>query len=256
MKYKALMLDIDGTLIPYDYEALPSKRVTEAIKKVKDKIEICPVTGRSYAATKRLLKHLGIKKGHAIVDNGAMIIDIATDLPVYKQTINMKTLQKVMRVLDDENIIFYVKDLNTFLGKRDRFSPYTHKDEILEPTMLFTDETMLLNKIHAVLKKLNFPDITIYKTKHLDPNKYAFNITHAKATKLHGIEEIAKILRIKPKDMIGVGDGYNDFPLLMACGLKVAMGNAVKDLKEIADFVAPTVDDDGLAAVIEKYISK
>jgi hydroxymethylpyrimidine pyrophosphatase-like HAD family hydrolase len=54
--------------------------------------------------------------------------------------------------------------------------------------------------------------------------------------------------------MIGVGDGYNDFPLLEACGLKVAMGNALEDLKGIADYIAPSVDEDGVANVIEKFI--
>ena len=53
--------------------------------------------------------------------------------------------------------------------------------------------------------------------------------------------------------MVGVGDSYNDFPLLMACGLKAAMGNSVKEILDIADYVAPSVDDDGLANVIEKY---
>ena len=52
-----------------------------------------------------------------------------------------------------------------------------------------------------------------------------------------------------------VGDGYNDFPLLLAGGLKVAMGNAVSDLKKIADYIAPTVDEDGVATVIEKFLS-
>lgn len=40
----------------------------------------------------------------------------------------------------------------------------------------------------------------------------------------------------------------------MACGLKVAMGNAVQDLKEIADYIAPSVDEDGIADVIEKFV--
>jgi len=40
----------------------------------------------------------------------------------------------------------------------------------------------------------------------------------------------------------------------MACGLKVAMGNATEDLKEIADYIAPTVDEDGVADVIEKFV--
>lgn len=53
--------------------------------------------------------------------------------------------------------------------------------------------------------------------------------------------------------MIGVGDGYNDYPMLEACGLKVAMGNAVDELKVIADIVAPSIEQDGLAKVIEDY---
>jgi len=53
--------------------------------------------------------------------------------------------------------------------------------------------------------------------------------------------------------MVGVGDSYNDFPLLMACGLKAAMGNSVKEILDIADYVAPSVNDDGLADVIEKF---
>ena len=64
----------------------------------------------------------------------------------------------------------------------------------------------------------------------------------------------ATFVRIEQYEIIGVGDGYNDFPLLMACGLKVAMGNATEDLKEIADYIAPTVDEDGVADVIEKFV--
>ncbi|KKS86821.1 MAG: hypothetical protein UV61_C0006G0022 [Candidatus Gottesmanbacteria bacterium GW2011_GWB1_43_11] len=74
------------------------------------------------------------------------------------------------------------------------------------------------------------------------------------ASKLHGIHRVSQLLPVEPHEIIGVGDGYNDFPLLMACGLKIAMGNAVPDLKAIADFVAPGVEEDGVAVVIEKFI--
>jgi hydroxymethylpyrimidine pyrophosphatase-like HAD family hydrolase len=65
-----------------------------------------------------------------------------------------------------------------------------------------------------------------------------------------------KKLHLKKDEIIGVGDGYNDFPLLMACGLKVAMGNAVPDLKEIADYIAPSVVEDGVVDIISKFIVK
>ena len=82
----------------------------------------------------------------------------------------------------------------------------------------------------------------------------SLDIASSSASKLHGIMEVAKILNIRTEEIIGVGDGYNDFPLLMACGLKIAMGNAVPELKAIADFIAPTVQDDGVATIIEKFV--
>lgn len=73
------------------------------------------------------------------------------------------------------------------------------------------------------------------------------------ASKQHAVFELSKILGITEAQIIGVGDGYNDYPLLMSCGLKVAMGNAVDELKDIADYIAPSVDNDGLAEVIDRY---
>ena len=49
-------------------------------------------------------------------------------------------------------------------------------------------------------------------------------------------------------------DYRNDFPLLMASGLRVAMGNAFSDLKEIAHYIAPSVQQDGVADVIQKFV--
>jgi hydroxymethylpyrimidine pyrophosphatase-like HAD family hydrolase len=54
--------------------------------------------------------------------------------------------------------------------------------------------------------------------------------------------------------MIGVGDGHNDLPLFEACGFRVAMGNADEELKKLADYIAPSVEDDGIVDVIEKFI--
>ena len=62
---------------------------------------------------------------------------------------------------------------------------------------------------------------------------------------------VSKILNIDPSLMVGVGDGYNDYPLLSVCGFKVAMENAPKELKEIADLIVPDVEHDGLVTLID-----
>lgn len=53
-----------------------------------------------------------------------------------------------------------------------------------------------------------------------------------------------------------VGDGGNDLPLFELAGFKVAMGNAEEVLKKQADWIAPSVDEDGLAVAIKKFILK
>ena len=65
---------------------------------------------------------------------------------------------------------------------------------------------------------------------------------------------MAEILKIGKDAILGVGDHENDMLLFDAVGFKVAMGNAEDNLKAKADFIAPTVYDDGLAFVIDKFI--
>ncbi len=254
MHYKAIMLDVDGTLIPYQYDATPSKRVKEAITKAKEKVHICLVTGRSYYSTKKILKPLGLTEGYIVIDTGAFVIDIANNKVVHKQTIEPSDVQRTIDVFEKNNITFYIKNEESLSRNNDDFPPFEKGDDPGNVSMFYTYEDFTLDQTHTIMKELSLPHLNIYRTRHKNPEKYGLNITHVNATKLHGIEVVAEKLNLKGEDIIGVGDGYNDFPLLMASGLKVAMGNAIADLKEIADYVAPTVDEDGVADVIEKYI--
>jgi hydroxymethylpyrimidine pyrophosphatase-like HAD family hydrolase len=121
--------------------------------------------------------------------------------------------------------------------------------------MFFTNDHYDPSIIDPIMEELSkLPNLTVHKSGHKYPGKFGLNITHVAATKAHGLEIVMKQLGIKKEEVIAAGDGYNDFPLLMAAGLKVAMGNAVDDLKAIADYIAPRVEEDGIADVIEKFI--
>lgn len=247
------MLDVDGTLVPYDYEALPSEAVVDAVEKAKDHVTVCIVTGRSYGFTKPVLDKLGLHTGFGVFNNGGQVMDLATRELIYNKHIDVSDAREIVDILHNARIPFFLKQEVTTLGyKRGHFSK---KDKITTPYMFFTEETEDEENIERVLRQLShLSNIVVHKASHKAPGKFGINIVHAEATKLHGVHEVIKKLEIEPEHVIGVGDGYNDFPLLMASGLKVAMGNAVEDLKEIADFVAPTVHDDGVAKVIDKYI--
>jgi Cof subfamily protein (haloacid dehalogenase superfamily) len=83
-----------------------------------------------------------------------------------------------------------------------------------------------------------------------------FNVEVMKkcANKRSGIEKIAEELNIKPHEIICIGDSGNDRHMIEYAGLGVAMGNAFPEIKEIADYVTFTNEDNGVAHVIEKFI--
>lgn len=79
------------------------------------------------------------------------------------------------------------------------------------------------------------------------------HITNKEATKEHAVEKLLDIIGVDKDKVIGVGDADNDVHLFKSVGHKVAMGNATDRLKKLADEVAPSVTEDGLAAIIQKY---
>ena len=79
-------------------------------------------------------------------------------------------------------------------------------------------------------------------------------LTHIETSKGIAAACLASRWGIPREQVIGIGDQDNDRSLITWAGLGVAMGNAVEDVKAIAQFVAPSADEDGVAAVIEKFI--
>jgi HAD superfamily hydrolase (TIGR01484 family) len=250
MKYKLLILDVDGTILPYKFHALPSPRVTKAIKEASRKVTVAIATGRPYFMMTHIFRHLAMD-GLAIINDGAQVIDIKTKRVLYKQAIEKRGFIRVMSILRHEGVSFMVHDQEVDI-------PYTEEYTPVEPLNLYTvnrmDET-LADKLVEKISKV--PNIKVNKTHWGDgesADSYDLLISHSSATKLHGIYQVAKIKNVETEEIIGVGDSGNDFPLLMASGMKVAMGNAIPDLKAIADYVAPSVYDDGVADVINRFI--
>lgn len=246
MAYKALIVDLDGTAIPHLEHGMPRPRVVAAVKKLQKHMAVCVSTSRPAFMAAPVIEALGIT-GPCAVNDSTQIYD-----PVTKKVIETLYLPK--------HQINPIKDILL------RFKlPFMVNDGINEHMYSGGD-------LPATLSVLAVPDITgevadnlikeVQKLEGLAVMKVpAFkkgfvwvSVTNPQATKLHSVIAIAKRLSIDTKDIVGIGDGYNDFPLLEACGLKIAMRNAVDELKDIADFIAPSVDDDGVAVVIEKLL--
>ena len=248
--FKALILDCDGTLTESKRDALPTIAVVNAVKKATAVLHVGIATQRDIANTKPILKYLHLT-GPSIISGGAQIIDSKSFRIIREEVIKTHSLNKVIEILEE--------------FKKERGLPFFIQEsdgEDIDPTKNYIPR----KPITVFLGGLTFEQADYLKKKLLEIDNIAVNkvvpweskfgvvITGVLATKQHGIFEVAKILGINTHEIIGVGDGYNDFPLLMACGLKIAMGNAVDDLKAIADYIAPSVEEDGVVDVINKFI--
>ncbi len=69
------------------------------------------------------------------------------------------------------------------------------------------------------------------------------------------VEKLIKHLEIPREKVICIGDSYNDLPMLRFAGMGVAMGNAQQEVKEMADYVTASNDEDGIVNVIDKFMT-
>jgi HAD superfamily hydrolase (TIGR01484 family) len=246
MRYKAIILDLDDTTVAHGRGNLPSTRVTAAIAKAKEKIHVCVATSRTLVDSHDVLDHLSLS-GPCVVTGGAQVYDPVAKTILHEVVLPHEIVEKVFAIAQQHKLESIYYD-----GARDVvYKTGMNPSKVLSVYMPKVDP----QHIDVMVKEFSVdPRAHVQKLSAWDKNFMSIDITGSEASKLHGIVEVARLLDIQTQDIIGVGDGYNDFPLLMACGLKIAMGNAVPELKAIADFVAPTVDEDGVATVIEKFV--
>jgi HAD superfamily hydrolase (TIGR01484 family) len=246
-KYKALIIDVDGTLVPNKPDGKPSNRVKQAIVDAQSVLHVGIASGRPLFLLTDIINDLSLS-GPSIILGGSKIVDSQTKHTLWEKGIPKKDVKEILQVFTQLNMpLYYDEDF----GEKQITSSNI-------PNMAFSlysgRVSISPEKAQEIIDKLShIPSVT----PHIVPGwefGVAVNITHAEATKQHGIFEVAKLLNIETSEIIGVGDGGNDLPLLMACGFRVAMGNAGDDLKAIADYIAPSVEDDGVADVIERFI--
>ena len=251
MHYKAIVCDIDGTLTKSmsatELEPLPTPGIIAAIQKAQTKVAVVVATSRPPSLTTNLLDILQLQ-GPCITLSGGLIINGKTKAVIREHPIAPDDFQKLMQYLQQKNYDFIIDEQDEAGIK---FTPsYVPHNPLNVFVAELGDEEV--KQVERELSEL--AHLACHKVSSWTPSKWALNISNATVSKQHAIVEVAEILGIETHEMIGVGDGHNDFPLLMACGLKVAMGNAVPELKAIADYIAPNVEEDGVADVINKFI--
>ncbi|MFC1627347.1 HAD family hydrolase [Patescibacteria group bacterium] len=245
MKYKLLVLDVDGVLVK-SKSAPVSKRVIGAIKSIRKKIKVSLCTGRVYTDLKYILDVLGINNSHHVIESGSKVLNPDGKEENIKD-ISFKDVKGIVELAGDfpQGYGFcvngkWVDDINNI------------KKGIITTVSLHSHSQ---KRTKEILEKIKGIKYHIAVGSHWEiPEGNFILITNPEVSKKKALEYVQEKLGITKAETIGVGDMPNDIPLFEACGLTVAMGNGDDKLKKIADKVAPSIDDEGVAWVIKEFL--
>lgn len=262
---KLIALDVDGTIMDKNFNI--SGQVKTAIKKAIDKgVYVLIATGRMYSATVPVAKHIGLNtplvvyqgslvqefyKSNKILMHHTVPTDISmqliSDLREYGVQINAYIddklyAEKISPILDE-----YASRRNTPVYKVDNFENISG----FKPTKILglDYDIDLIDKIRIELKYKYQDIVNITKST---PNFCEF--VNNKCSKANSILFLAEKWGVTRSQIMAIGDQENDREMLEIAKIGVAMGNGDKELQKMADYITDTVDNNGAAQAIKKFV--
>ena len=266
MKYKLLVLDVDGTLLNDEREI--SKRTLAALLKVQQMgVRIVLASGRPTYGLMPLAKtlELGNYGGFVLSYNGCQIIKAQNGEILFERRINpemLPYLEKKARkngfaifTYHDDTLITdspdneYIKNealLNNLkIIKEDEFS--TAIDFAPCKCMLVSDKEKALIGLEQHWEKRLAGTLDAFRSE-----PYFLEVVPCGVNKANTLGALLEHLGVTREEVIAVGDGVCDVTMLQLAGMGVAMGHSQDSVKVCADYVTASNEEDGVALAVEK----
>ncbi|WYL96661.1 MAG: Cof-type HAD-IIB family hydrolase [Gloeotrichia echinulata IR180] len=267
---KLLVLDIDGTIS--GHSNIISAPVKQAIAAAQARgIQVAIATGRMYRSALRFHQDinstlpLAAYQGAWIQDPAtqkvhrhlALSREIAHKLLDYFEQPQLQSLVSIHLYINDQLYVPELTQDTKMYVKRSHIPviPVGDLRQVLtnEPTKILAlcDDTNLINELLVDLRRQYTPN-ELYLTTSTPTYLEATNAAVNKGAAVRYLAE--ELLGLQSANVMTIGDNFNDVEMLQYAGIGVAMGNAPAPVQAIAHWVAPTVEEDGAAVAIDKFI--
>ncbi len=264
---KMIALDIDGILYDTNENIMPLTKAS--LLKAHDLgIVLVLVSGRSIHGLRSLAMLHGIPLDRTVLigNNGGVAIEADSQKILFENNIKKTIAQAIIRraqlypvtIMIASGANLWVEDSN---GAHVLYEAQTEHLTIKTLADLSTIDfepgkimlTTKNNDLNQYLDLIGTPFKTQAYFSKSDP--FYINICAQGLNKGTALQHISTLLGIKANEIIAFGDNYNDLVMIEFAGLGVAMGNAVDDLKKVADAVTCSNNDEGIALFLEDYLA-
>lgn len=264
--YKLIAIDMDGTLLRED------KTISEHTKSIieqakKQGVKIVLASGRPLEGLEPYLDELGLTSAddYVICYNGAIVQNVATREIISRTTLDGQDLKDLYQVSKELQVNIHafsragcITPVMTKYSKlegnmNDIPVHITDFNEVLDDEtiikIMFIDEPEVLQKAIDRLPEELYNKYTIVRSA-----PYFLEFLNKKVNKGEGVRALAMHLGINQEEIMCFGDAGNDWHMIEFAGMGVAMGNAFPEIKEIANYITETNENDGVACAIKKFV--
>ncbi len=272
--FDLVVLDLDGTILDLYHH----KEISPVVKAAIDKVQAAGIpvtigTGRTLDYVRAHTGPLGIT-APVVTTQGAVIGDPVTGEVLHETDMPLNAAREVAAWIDETQPIsvFYFGDEQghtRIIQNRSGPEPdfYDHVFGLPRTMASSFAELLADDNAHPPIKfiAINDPEREADVAPGLKERfagRLSITRTHpwlVEGTALgidkgRGLLTLCELLCIDPQRVLAMGDNDNDIPMLQAAGFGIAMGNANAGMKAIADWIAPSIEEDGAAVALEKWV--
>ncbi len=265
---KAVFIDLDGTLLN-EKRQISDKSIKEIERCQKKGIEIILASGRCYKHTINYNKQANASP-YIISSNGASIYDINKKKEIYSNPIKKEIVTKLLKYAynmqigiifnyEDKvamNISFY-PDEEEYVKSNEELENIIKNNNIVQCVIRSEQLEKMINLKKFLEKEI--PEVKVsnesrrIKNPDLKPSSnYFCDINEKTVSKGYAVNKLCNLLNIKNTEIIAIGDSENDISMFKQTANSVAMENALQSVKNEANYITKSNEEDGVALVLKK----
>lgn len=271
-KIKMVGLDLDGTLLTDKKELLPYTK--DVLRRALEMgVVVLVATGRPWLGVPQELRNFpGMR--YALTSNGARIIDRDADKVIEEQLLSPELAKKALEICGRYDTLLEVYFDGQGYAQSDKMQQVEkyHKNpnmwEYIRTTripvediwQLIEEENRGMDKVQALFADMEEKDRAWKELEKVDglelvaSLKYNIEVNARGVNKGTGLVALGRLLGISREEIMACGDGDNDTAMMREAGFGVAMENAEEQVKQAADYITSSNEDQGAAKAIEKFV--
>lgn len=267
MKYKLIVLDLDGTLTNSQKVITPRNRET-LIRVQEQGVRLVLASGRPTYGIVPLANELRMNEfgGFILSYNGGEIINWETGEMIYENVLPNDIVPILYESARNHHLSILTYDGAEIVTENSK-DPYVEKEAFLnkmavrETNDFLTDITLPIAKclivgdadklipLESELSLRLQGKINVFRSE-----PYFLELVPQGIDKAQSLAVLLKELGIGREEIIAIGDGYNDLSMIKFAGLGIAMGNAQEPVKKAADYITLSNEEDGVAEAIDRHM--